>query len=267
MRLNISKLKSGGNLPVDIYIPESIRKIIKSQSGSSLTTDEKGALENTGSSVVGKSGIHIKKKNIGKFTATKKATGKSTEELTHSKNSLTRKRAVFAQNAKKWKHQEGGIFKPQVDTTGFYNQAVQLNNKYKNLNWISRQNNTTGKNELQYKFRPEDNQEGSYGTMLTSYSTNTKGNQIAFPQIQQLPNQNKLTYFSNWKDALNSATKNKETINMGKDPNFAEYYTTIGTKLKQQPQVLQQAKEDYSRNTNIKPISVKPTLQNNFKMF
>ena len=52
-----------------------------------------------------KSGIHIKKKNKGKFTATKKRTGKSTEELTHSKNPLTRKRAIFAQNAKKWHHE------------------------------------------------------------------------------------------------------------------------------------------------------------------
>ena len=49
----------------------------------------------------GKSGIHINPKNKGKFTATKKATGKSTEELTHSKNPLTKKRAVFAQNAAK----------------------------------------------------------------------------------------------------------------------------------------------------------------------
>ena len=53
--------------------------------------------------------IHIDPKNKGKFTATKKATGKTTEELTHSKNPLTRKRAIFAQNAKKWKHQDGGI--------------------------------------------------------------------------------------------------------------------------------------------------------------
>lgn len=43
-------------------------------------------------------GIHIKKKNKGKFNALKKRTGKSTEELTHSKNPLTRKRAIFAQN-------------------------------------------------------------------------------------------------------------------------------------------------------------------------
>lgn len=48
--------------------------------------------------------IHIKKENRGKFTATKKRTGKSTEELTHSKNPVTRKRAIFAQNAKKWHH-------------------------------------------------------------------------------------------------------------------------------------------------------------------
>lgn len=53
--------------------------------------------------------IHIKKENRGKFNATKKRTGKTTEELTHSKNPLTRKRAIFAQNAKKWKHELGGI--------------------------------------------------------------------------------------------------------------------------------------------------------------
>lgn len=51
-----------------------------------------------------KSPIHIKPENKGKFTATKKRTGKTTEELRHSKNPLTRKRAVFAENAKKWKH-------------------------------------------------------------------------------------------------------------------------------------------------------------------
>lgn len=50
------------------------------------------------------SGIHINPKNRGKFNALKKRTGKTTEQLTHSKNPLTRKRAIFAQNAKKWKH-------------------------------------------------------------------------------------------------------------------------------------------------------------------
>lgn len=48
--------------------------------------------------------IRINPANRGKFNATKKRTGKTTEELTHSKNPLTRKRAIFAQNARKWNH-------------------------------------------------------------------------------------------------------------------------------------------------------------------
>jgi hypothetical protein len=48
--------------------------------------------------------IDIDPKNKGKFTATQKRTGKSTEELCHSKNPLTRKRANFAKMAKRgWK--------------------------------------------------------------------------------------------------------------------------------------------------------------------
>lgn len=42
--------------------------------------------------------VHIKKANRGKFNALKRRTGKTTEQLTHSKNPLTRKRAIFAQN-------------------------------------------------------------------------------------------------------------------------------------------------------------------------
>lgn len=57
--------------------------------------------------------IHIDPKNKGKFTETKRRTGKTTEELTHSKNPLTRKRAIFAQNAKKWKHAFGGELNTQ----------------------------------------------------------------------------------------------------------------------------------------------------------
>ena len=49
-----------------------------------------------------KSTIHIKEKNKGKFNATKARTGKSTEELTHSSNPVTKRRAIFAQNAAKW---------------------------------------------------------------------------------------------------------------------------------------------------------------------
>lgn len=50
------------------------------------------------------SGIHIDPKNKGKFTETMKRTGKTAEELSHSTNPLTRKRAQFAINSRKWKH-------------------------------------------------------------------------------------------------------------------------------------------------------------------
>lgn len=56
------------------------------------------AIEN----VMAEEGIHIKDENKGKFNATKERTGKSTEELTHSKNPITKKRAIFAQNARNW---------------------------------------------------------------------------------------------------------------------------------------------------------------------
>lgn len=48
--------------------------------------------------------IHIKPENRGKFTETMRRTGKTAEQLKHSSNPLTRKRATFAINAKKWNH-------------------------------------------------------------------------------------------------------------------------------------------------------------------
>lgn len=63
---------------------------------------EKRLLRQMGKEVDESSDIEIKPENKGKFNATKKATGKSTEELKHSKNPLTRKRATFAANVAKW---------------------------------------------------------------------------------------------------------------------------------------------------------------------
>lgn len=62
------------------------------------------------------SGIHIKKKNRGKFTKSAKAAGESVQEHAHkvmndpNATTLQKRRANFAIQAKKWhrKHQEGG---------------------------------------------------------------------------------------------------------------------------------------------------------------
>lgn len=54
-------------------------------------------------------GIHIKKKNRGKFTALKKRTGKSASWFKAHGTPAQKKMAVFELNARKWKHAYGGI--------------------------------------------------------------------------------------------------------------------------------------------------------------
>lgn len=56
------------------------------------------------------SGIHIKKENRGKFTdyCGGKVTSECIAKGKRSSNPAIRKRATFAQNARHWKHQEGG---------------------------------------------------------------------------------------------------------------------------------------------------------------
>lgn len=61
------------------------------------------------------SGIHIKKENRGKFTASAKRAGQSVQEHARSvlnnpnATPLQKKRANFARNAAKWKHKNGGV--------------------------------------------------------------------------------------------------------------------------------------------------------------
>lgn len=52
----------------------------------------------------GKSGIHIKPENRGKFTALKKRTGKSASWFKEHGTPAQKKMATFAINARKWKH-------------------------------------------------------------------------------------------------------------------------------------------------------------------
>lgn len=52
----------------------------------------------------GKSGIHIKPENRGKFTALKKRTGKSSTWYKEHGTPAQKKMAIFALNARKWKH-------------------------------------------------------------------------------------------------------------------------------------------------------------------
>lgn len=61
------------------------------------------------------SGIHIKKKNRGKFTeyCGGEVTDECIKRAKKSKNPKLRKRATFAANARKWKHADGGQLVPK----------------------------------------------------------------------------------------------------------------------------------------------------------
>lgn len=72
--------------------------------------------------ILKKGGIHIKKENIGSFT--RYCGGNVTQEcIERGKNSPSaaiRKKSVFADNARHWKHENGGILKAQEGTGNLY---------------------------------------------------------------------------------------------------------------------------------------------------
>lgn len=56
-------------------------------------------------------GIHIKPSHRGRLTELKKRTGKSEAELYNDGNPAHKKMVVFARNARKWKHGDGGLLR------------------------------------------------------------------------------------------------------------------------------------------------------------
>ncbi len=98
------------------------------------------------------SGIHIKKKNRGKFT--EYCGGKVTDECISrakkSKNPKLRKRATFAANARKWKHEEGGsVHKPfghRAITDNGWQSTKELKKKKRPLIAISAKSGTSLEN-------------------------------------------------------------------------------------------------------------------------
>ena len=90
--------------------------------------------------ILKKGGIHIKKKNRGKFTDY--CGGKVTQECIargkKSKDPKIRKRATFAANARTWKHQEGGVLNTAGKIAGGF---VPIYGTY--LNWKEYKENPT----------------------------------------------------------------------------------------------------------------------------
>lgn len=81
------------------------------------------------------SGIHIKKKNRGKFT--EYCGGKVTDECINrakkSKNPKLRKRATFAANSRKWKHEKGAKIHKPFGHRSILDNGWQSTKQLKNL--------------------------------------------------------------------------------------------------------------------------------------
>lgn len=84
-------------------------------------------------------GIHIKEENKGKFTESAKCAGKSVQEhatdVLNNPNAtrLQKRRAQFAKNAKKFKHEDGGIIHAGTGTSLQYFVNPNLKDKQKEV--------------------------------------------------------------------------------------------------------------------------------------
>lgn len=106
--------------------------------------------------------IHIKKENRGKFTSY--CGGQVTNECIakgkRSSDPTIRKRATFAQNARRWKHQNGGIINqsPIVDNSIQWQQDTS--------DYISQKN----QQKLQQRILEQKNNQQKYSTILGGIS-------------------------------------------------------------------------------------------------
>ena len=132
------------------------------------------------------SGIHIKKKNRGKFTSY--CGGKVTDECIRkakaSGNPTLVKRATFAANSRKWKHKEGGVIKADDGTkltTGqkignFFNSdwGTFLTNSVSNILSTKSKNDQLSASGNLFKSQNEENYNDSMQQLLSQYQQEQK---------------------------------------------------------------------------------------------
>ena len=164
------------------------------------------------------SGIHIKKKNRGKFTDY--CGGKVTEECIqrgkHSSNPTTRKRATFAANARKWKHEEGGIIKGK--------EGVETNYRSVDTRDLFKQDSIFDNDKLQ----------------LAKELVKRKYNKAEEPVKEEVVNEVKNgweDFFNTYKEEINPTIDNKQNSSNNEDisedlKTLIDMFNTAGIKFK-----------------------------------
>ena len=166
--------------------------------------------------------IRIKKKNRGKFTESAKRAGMGVQEYARhvlankdKYSSTLVKRANFARNAKKFKHEDGGIIKYQNPSSPLINRV----NKSK-ANFVQRLLDPNRKH-IQNWVNPL-----SISTHKLGWATeDTKQGAFVYPEIQEINGE--LVDFTNpiyrRSEGINSAVERRDTVRM--TPEQAKWFT------------------------------------------
>lgn len=170
--------------------------------------------------------IHIKKKNRGKFTESAKRAGMGVQEYARhvlankdKYSSTLVKRANFARNAKKFKHEDGGILKYQ-NPSGTLPELIQRINKKSKANFVQRLLDPNRK-YIQNWVNPLD-----VATHKLGWATeDTKQGAFVYPEVQEIDGE--LVDFTNpiyrRSEGINSAIERRDTVRM--TPEQAEWFT------------------------------------------
>ena len=153
--------------------------------------------------------IYIKPENRGKFTALKERTGKSATWFKEHGTPAQKKMAIFALNARKWKHDDGGPL----------SSLVKDINKRSNADFVQRLLDPN-------RDYIQDWESDNIATHKLGWATDDKG-AIVFPNVQRI--NGKLYDFTDPKnkrgewDALDSAIQRGDTLRMS--PSQAKEFT------------------------------------------
>lgn len=170
--------------------------------------------------------IHIKKKNRGKFTESSKRAGMGVQEYARhvlankdKYSSTLVKRANFARNAKKFKHENGGILKYQ-NPSGTLPELIQRINKKSKANFVKRLLDPNRK-YIQNWVNPLD-----IATHKLGWATeDTKQGAFVYPEIQEINGE--LVDFTHpshrRSEGINSAIERRDTVRM--TPEQAKWFT------------------------------------------
>lgn len=170
--------------------------------------------------------IHIKKKNRGKFTESAKRAEMGVQEYARhvlankdKYSSTLVKRANFARNAKKFKHEDGGILKYQ-NPSETLPELIQRVNKKSKANFVKRLLDPNRKS-IQNWVNPL-----SISTHKLGWATeDTKQGAFVYPEVQEINGELiDFTHPSHRRsEGINSAIERRDTVRM--TPEQAKWFT------------------------------------------